>query len=1293
MNAKQPTRRGAPWVPIGLGVLTLGVILTLMLMQPDRAAGQPERAPEATAGFQTTEQLLLTVTLTGKGEIKPGLLRVDLLAAGKKLDSAEHQVKAGEDSSAHRFEFKSPEVPAEQIVVHCTFAGKSAEVPLKKILLVKPHETALSAGQEFFAGSTAGLRCEVHGVKSYTETVPLPGANVAVRLRDPKAGKAIEVYQGKADKGGIAAIEFKVPDLPPGNYQLEVETRSSLGEEKLTHDVKIKEAPKVLLVTDKPLYQPGQTIHLRALALSSFDLRPTKDSPLTFEIEDGKGNKVFKKSVQTSAYGIASADFILADEVNQGAYQVRANLGSHQAQKTVEVKHYVLPKFKKELKADKKFYLPKETIKADLQADYFFGKPVAGAKVEVKASTFDVAEKTFQTWKGETDKNGHLSFEVKLPDYFVGQPLAKGNALARLEAKITDTAGQSETVSRTYPVSNQPIQVSLIPEGGRLAPGLENRIYAAALYPDGSPAKATVQIWAGQKAEGKPLATLKTNEAGLAEFHITPKKEQFRLAEWTNRKVEFLGGRIQQVGGQKSVFDVIAKARDDRGTEAQTQATLSSEPFGENVILRLDKAIYQGGEKVAVDIRTSAGLPTVYLDVIRSGQVLVTRWLDVKDGKAGHDLDLPPAVFGTLEVHAYQMLASGEIIRDSRVIYVNPADALNVKVSADEPVYRPGTEGKITFQVTDREGNPTAAALGVIIVDEAVYALQEMRPGLEKVYFTLQQELLKPQAQVVYKPRDNLPALIQQPKIAEVQQQAAQVLLTAVQPKVPSRWEVRPELTRREKIQTQLRTIAWALYNQAQQGKLDFVRDKKTGELRFPSDLLESLVKARALDKSMLQDPMGGTLSLQSLAALEKGFTAKSLAEAVTLARMNTLVWQLTSYASPNRKDWLKDGKWHYPEDVLARAAKAHRLADFWLKDAWGKPIKLVSLDKKRDKPFLTPYLNHHDLISAGPDGKFDTKDDLHLMPQNAWWLGQVWWLDANRDGLAIDTFTRLGRLGAAFPGQGGGFPQRWARFAGGGIPVPQAAAPPADFDAPATVKTKSEAGGSSSTGEGGAAPPRIREYFPETMLWEPALITDARGQAILPLPFADSITTWRLTASASSSAGLLGGTTTPLRVFQDFFVEPDLPVALTRNDEIAFPVAVYNYLKTPQRVRLEIQKEDWFDLVDGQGFVREVDLQANEVKGINIRIRANKVGTFPLTIQALGPKMSDAVRRMIRVEPDGKKVEEVVTDRLEGTIEHTVTIPEDAIEGSEKLLVKIYPGVMSQVLEGTEGMLRLPGG
>ena len=83
----------------------------------------------------------------------------------------------------------------------------------------------------------------------------------------------------------------------------------------------------MLLVTDKPLYQPGQLMHLRALALQSFDLKPVAGADLTFEVEDAKGNKVFKQALKTSDFGVASADFQLADEVNAGDYHIRAVLG------------------------------------------------------------------------------------------------------------------------------------------------------------------------------------------------------------------------------------------------------------------------------------------------------------------------------------------------------------------------------------------------------------------------------------------------------------------------------------------------------------------------------------------------------------------------------------------------------------------------------------------------------------------------------------------------------------------------------------------------------------------------------------------------------------------------------------------------------------------------------------------------------------------------------------------------------------------------------------------------------
>src|SRR5207253_577278 len=85
------------------------------------------------------------------------------------------------------------------------------------------------------------------------------------------------------------------------------------------------------LSTDKPLYQPGQVIHLRALALGALDRRPAVSQTLDLTIADGKGNKVFRQAVQTSAYGVASADFPLAAQVNTGPYKISAALDNGQA--------------------------------------------------------------------------------------------------------------------------------------------------------------------------------------------------------------------------------------------------------------------------------------------------------------------------------------------------------------------------------------------------------------------------------------------------------------------------------------------------------------------------------------------------------------------------------------------------------------------------------------------------------------------------------------------------------------------------------------------------------------------------------------------------------------------------------------------------------------------------------------------------------------------------------------------------------------------------------------------------
>src|SRR5207245_6259943 len=148
--------------------------------------------------------------------------------------------------------------------------------------------------------------------------------------------------------------------------------------------------------------------------------------------------------------------------------------------------------------------------------------------------------------------------------------------------------------------------------------------------------------------------------------------------------------------------------------------------------------------------------------------------------------------------------------------------------------------------------------------------------------------------------------------------------------------------------------------------------------------------------------------------------------------------------------------------------------------------------------------------------------------------------------------------------------------------------------------------------------------YFPEALYINPEIITDRDGRAEIAIPIADSITTWRLAMIASTQHGALGTATSSLKVFQDFFADLDLPVTLTQGDRVSIPVALYNYSGTTGNVRLQLQPEDWFSLVDDRSD-KTIAVDSGRVGGSQFTLEARRIGKFKLTLSA---HMSGAVNR-----------------------------------------------------------------
>ncbi|MBU7004531.1 MAG: alpha-2-macroglobulin, partial [Theionarchaea archaeon] len=230
-------------------------------------------------------------------------------------------------------------------------------------------------------------------------------------------------------------------------------------------------------------------------------------------------------------------------------------------------------------------------------------------------------------------------------------------------------------------------------------------------------------------------------------------------------------------------------------------------------------------------------------------------------------------------------------------------------------------------------------------------------------------------------------------------------------------------------------------------------------------------------------------------------------------------------------------------------------------------------------------------------------------------------------------------------------------------------------------------------TGQDGLAEvERIRQFFPETWYWNPLLATNDRGQASVELTVPDTITTWKLHAVSSSIEGI-GMAETSLRVFQDFFVEPDLPYAVTRGEEFPVLVQVYNYLDTSQTVQVEITEGDWFELIDER--IKIGTVPGNSVASIAFTIKPGKIGHFKIEITARTTEKADAVKKNVLVEAEGTPREIVQNGFITASEprKYNLTLPEGIVEDSGRVLLSITPSLVGQTISGMEDLLGLPYG
>ncbi len=1162
----------------------------------------------------------------------------------------------------------------------------SRVVSLSEILRVPI--VRIFAQRAYAAGAPASVRIITADSKGGH---PLRDSRVKLELIN--GDQSTILYSGRTDSMGTSQVAFTMPTGSYGSRQLRVSADTSIGAVTAKQPIQLERHDRILLTTDKPLYQPGQTIHLRVLALDAPSRGAIADQQIVLEVEDGKGNKVFKKRGRTDRFGIASADFELADEVNFGAYHIRAILGDGDSpstqERTITVDRYVLPKFKIEIelsgdaaKQQSSYYAPGDTVSGKINARYLFGKPLTNADVTIVLTTFDVQSVELGRFTGKTDAEGRFPFSSKLPDFFAGRTTQQGSAPVSIAVDVKDTAQHSESKSRNVLVSKTPILIMAIPESGRLLPGLENRVYLLTSYPDGTPAETTIT---GNIIPG----WIKTDASGVATVSVRAPAGELMLN---------------------------LKATDNRNRTAQADVKLESNAGSQSLMLRTNHSVYKIGETLRVETFSTKQRGAVYIDVVKDGQTLVTRAIETSNGRGALSLDLGPSMFGTLEVRGYQLTSDADPISDRRLVYVDPADDLKVEVSAEQESYKPGEDACINFRVTDRLGRPVSAALGIEIVDEAVFALSEKQPGFEKVFMYLEKELLTPRYEVhQFSFEKVLLDDFEGERPVAQRERAAQVLLAAVA--VVRDRDVRGEFGREaieakrgeymaryaDRLNEKAQAIASAMtayYEQHEAAAEGFNRD------------LQLLAAEGAAQSRLLEDPWGKPLVGEGKLTAEQ-YSYLTLRSMGPDGRANTnddigfQVYALRkTQANANRYSPFK-GRAHVNDNAVAGGRAA---IEGTVKDNGGNAIARVKISARRVSNGQTTVVytdgNGRFTLPNLPPGGYQVVFEAESHAPTVYRTlmlnsGARAVVEAELGSRGITPVSLTAHLvyrGEA-AGMGGDLAMVRRRQKDAKMEfevmkdaraLNMAAAPPmAQPQMAESVEVVA------SKGDGGG--PRVRSFFPETLYTNPSLITDGQGKATIHVPMADSITTWRVTSLASTTRGALGSSTAPIRVFQDFFVDLDLPLSLTEGDVVSVPVAVYNYLPKSQTVSLELRQDPWFAL-ENDTATKQVEVKAGEVISASFRVKASKIGEqqFQVTARLIGAPANqpgDAVARSVNILPNGEEHAVVVNERLEGSVTKDVVIPEGAIADASKIFVKLYPGALSQVVEGLDSILQMPGG
>ncbi len=239
-----------------------------------------------------------------------------------------------------------------------------------------------------------------------------------------------------------------------------------------------------------------------------------------------------------------------------------------------------------------------------------------------------------------------------------------------------------------------------------------------------------------------------------------------------------------------------------------------------------------------------------------------------------------------------------------------------------------------------------------------------------------------------------------------------------------------------------------------------------------------------------------------------------------------------------------------------------------------------------------------------------------------------------------------------------------------------------------ANVPEEAKGGGGGDFADQGVA---VRSRFPDTAYWNPAVVTDANGQASVTVELPDNLTTWQMAAKGITADTLVGEVKVEIVSTLPLLVRPVAPRFFVVGDQATLSAVVHNNTDRPVTVETLLAAPDLtFD-----DAIQTVEIPAKGKVKVDWRVTVQETAEAALLFQArqTDGDLSDAVEMALPVYR--YSTPEVVATagqfETDGTRLETVLLPERFDPTQGELSLHLDPSLAAGMRDGLTYLEHFP--